>query len=227
MSENQNSPFSKLHVEEITQAKRTLLDELNLPPKVTKLIRDNAKLLQNIITVAVVVICAWTAYDYYQEKKLNDSSAMLAQALRVEQAQARATELEKVRSEYPGSGAALWAQVALAHEQLDAGDHAKAKELLAALLGKANSDDPIYPLLLLDVAQASELSGEHADALSRYAALREIPGFAQLGYLGEARMYEATKDLTRARETYEKVNTLTDLSPATRQWVEAKLAGIK
>ena len=34
---NEHSAFSKRHIEEVTQAKRTLLDELNFPPAVTAL----------------------------------------------------------------------------------------------------------------------------------------------------------------------------------------------
>ena len=226
MTEEQKSPFFKLHVEEVTQAKRTLLDELNLPPKVTQFIRDNAKILQNSLVALLVLVCAWTFYDYYTGKQRNDSTAMLAQAIASPDPAARANELNKVIAEYPRSGAAVWGKIALAHDLMDNKEYGKAKEAIAVLLDSVDKKDPLYSLLLLDIAQACELAEDYANALNHYAALREIAGFTVLGSLGEARIYELTNENGKARETYEKIKTLPDLNPTMLEWVEAKLAGM-
>ncbi|MFH1216025.1 MAG: tetratricopeptide repeat protein [Pseudomonadota bacterium] len=223
MTEEQKSPFFKLHVEEVTQAKRTLLDELNLPPKATRFIRDNAKILQNSLVGALVLICAWTFYDYYTSKQRNDSTAMLTQAIQSQDQELRKSGLDKVIAEYPRSGAAVWGKIALAHDLLDNKEYGKAKESISALLASVDKKDPLYPLLVLDVAQACEFGEDYTNALAHYATLREIAGFTLLGYLGEARVYELTNENGKARETYEKIKTLTDLSPSQREWVEDKL----
>ena len=43
---DESNAFTKRHVEEVTAAQRTLLDELNLPPAVKQYILDNARFLQ-------------------------------------------------------------------------------------------------------------------------------------------------------------------------------------
>jgi predicted negative regulator of RcsB-dependent stress response len=223
MSE-QNSPFTKLRVEEVTPAKRTLLDELNLPPKVTNFIRDNAKALQSSLITIIVLIVAWNFYTYYTEKQKNDSAALLAQAMQQTDAAARAKDLQQVISDYSGSDAAIWSRIALAHEQLEKKDYAKAQEELAAIKKDVAKGSPLFPLVLFDLAQAQEMNNDLDNALGQYAALRAIPGFVIIGYLGEARIHEQKNDSAKARETYEKLKTLPELEPAVREWVEAKLA---
>ncbi|RJX26886.1 MAG: hypothetical protein C4531_14810 [Desulfurivibrio sp.] len=224
MSEPNNSPFTKLHVEEVTPAKRTLLDELNLPPKLRQFITDNAKALQIALVALVILSAGWNFYNYYTEKQRNDSTALLAQALQQTDAEARNTELQRVIAEYSGSGAAMWSRIRLAHEQAEKKDYAKAREELAAIKKDVSSDSPLFPLILFDLGQVYEMSGDLDNALSQYAALREIPGFVIIGYLGEARIYEQKKDSVKARETYELLKTQTELEPAVLEWVEAKLA---
>lgn len=224
MSEPNNSPFTKLHVEEVTPAKRTLLDELNLPPKLRKFITDNAKALQIAIVALIILSAGWNFYNYYTEKQRNDSTALLAQALQQTDAEARNTELQRVITEYSGSGAAMWSRIRLAHEQAEKKDYARAREELAAIKKDVSSGSPLFPLILFDLGQVYEMSGDLDNALSQYAALREIPGFVVIGYLGEARIYEQKKDSVKARETYELLKNQTELEPAVLEWVEAKLA---
>ncbi|MFZ5760501.1 MAG: YfgM family protein [Thermodesulfobacteriota bacterium] len=226
MTEEQKSPFLKLHVEEVTQAKRTLLDELNLPPRLRQFIRDNARLLQNGLMAVLVLTIAWSGYDYYSTKQRNDSTAMLAQALKLEKPEERQSELNRLLAEYPRSGAALWGKVALAHELMENKEYGKARESLAALLAAVDRKDQIYPLLVLDLAQACELDGKHDEALTHYTALQGISGFALLGHLGGARMHEVSGDSGKARASYEAIKAMADLDPAMQEWVTAKLAAM-
>lgn len=223
MSEPNNSPFTKLHVEEVTPAKRTLLDELNLPPKARKFITDNAKTLQIALIALVVLISAWNFYNYYTQKQKNDSSALLAKAMQQTDSEARDKELQQVIKEYPGSGAAMWSRITLAHEQVEKKDYAKAQEELTAIKQDLSNSNPLFPLVLFDLGQVYEMNGELDNALSQYTALREIPGFVIIGYLGEARIHEQKNDSVKARETYEMLKAQAELQPAVREWVEAKL----
>ena len=224
MSEQNNSPFAKLHVEEVTPAKRTLLDELNLPPKVTKFIRDNAKALQAALIAVILLTAVWNFYNYYTQKQKNDSAALLAQAMQQTDAETRISDLQKVINDYSGTGAAMWSRIALAHEQVEKKDYGKAQEELAAIRKDVGKSNPLLPLVLFDLAQVYEMNGDLDNALSQYAALRDIPGFVIIGYLGEARIYEQKNDSVKTRETYEKLKTQTGLDPAVLEWVEAKLA---
>lgn len=220
---DQESPFTKLHVEEVTQAKRTLLDELDLPPKVTQFIRDNAETIKIVLVVATVLVCAWSFYNYYTLKQKNNSTALLATALMESSGPARTEALEKVIAEYSGSGAALWSRIRLVHEQMENEEFAKAQQELVEIFGSLSADNPLYPLIALDLAQAYELGGDLDNALSQYALVRDLNGFASIGYQGEARVYEQKNDRSKARETYEKLNTQSDLNPALREWVESKI----
>jgi predicted negative regulator of RcsB-dependent stress response len=224
MPEPNNSPFTKLHVEEVTPAKRTLLDELNLPPKARKFITDNAKTLQIALIAFVVLISAWNFYNYYTQKQKNDSSALLAKAMQQTDTEARDKELQQVIKEYSGSGAAMWSRITLAHEQVEKKDYAKAQEELAAIKKDLDKSNPLFPLVLFDLGQVYEMNGELDNALSQYTTLREIPGFVIIGYLGEARIYEQKNDSVKTRETYEMLKAQAELQPAVREWVEAKLA---
>jgi len=224
MPEQNNSPFTKLHVEEVTPAKRTLLDELNLPPKARKFITDNAKTLQIALIALIVLISAWNFYNYYTQKQKNDSAALLAQAMQQTDAEKRVSDLQQVINDYSGSGAAMWSRIALAHDQLEKKDYGKAQEELAAIKKDLGKGNPLYPLVMFDLAQVYEMNGDLDNALGQYAALRDIPGFVIIGYLGEARIHEQKNDTAKARETYEMIKTQTDLDPAVRELVEAKLA---
>ncbi len=222
--QEQNSPFNKLHVEEVTPAKRTLLDELNLPPKVSSFIRDNAKTLQAVFVAGVVLIVSWNFYSYYTEKQRNDSAALLAHAMQEKDTVVRRIALDKVGKEYPGSGAALWSRITLAHELVDKKDYARAREEIASIKGDLSKSNPLYPLIMFDLGQVYEMNGDFDDALKQYTSLREIPGFVILGYLGEVRVYEQKNDAVKVKETLEQLKTQSDLQPSVREWVEAKLA---
>lgn len=225
MSEDK-SPFTKLHVEEVTPDKRTLLDELNLPPKATKFIRENAKTIKIAVVSVTLIICAWSLYDYYVQKQRNDSAAMLAQAMEVKEPEARDARLKEVIEEYPRTGAATWSKVTLAHDLLDDKKFGEARSILNDILAGIGKQNPLYPLILQDLAQTCELEGDFEAALKHYTSLQETVGFATTGYLGQARIYAQMDKTDLARQTYEKIKTQTDLDPATREWVEAKLASM-
>ena len=222
--QEQNSPFNKLHVEEVTAAKRTLLDELNLPPKLKHFILNNARILQSVFVVGIILIAAWNFYSYYTEKQRNDSAAQLAHAIQQTDAATRHSELQKVIKDFSGSGAAVWSRITLAHDLVDKKDYTKAREEIATIKHDVSKSNPLYPLLIFDLGQVSEMNGDLANALDQYKALREIPGFAVLGYLGEVRVYEQKNDAAKVRDTLEQLKTQTDLQPTVREWVDAKLA---
>lgn len=219
---NEQSVFSKRHIEEVTQAKRTLLDELGLPPAMTQYIRKNSRSIQVIFICLFVGICLWSYFDYFTTKQKNDSAALLAQAMAEPTDTARSQILEKVLVEYSGTGAALWSEVVLAHQMLET-DRDQAIDKLKTLADKVDRDNPLYPLLQFDLAQLSEMNQNIDQALSYYQNLTTIQGFAGISYLAMARIHEGEKDMPKAREMYEKAKDQAELPSTSRKMIEDKL----
>jgi predicted negative regulator of RcsB-dependent stress response len=222
----EHSAFTKRHVEEVSPSKRTLLDELNLPPKVTEFIRQNENPLKIVLVGILVLICVNTFWDYYSQKQKDDSASLLAQAMSQTEDAIRIEQLEKVVDQYSGSGAALWGEVTLAQQMLEDGQYQEAVNKYNGIISDVSVDNPIYPLVRYDLARAYELKGESENSLKQYTALRDIEGFTTIGYLGEARLYEQMGNKDQAKDAYEKALTQQDLSPAVQEWLEYKLDNI-
>jgi predicted negative regulator of RcsB-dependent stress response len=220
------SVFTKRHVEEVSPSKRTLLDELNLPPKVTEFIRQNENPIKIVLILILVLICANTFWDYYSDKQKNDSASLLSQAMSQKEDAIRIEQLKKVVDQYSGSGAALWGEVILAQQMLEDGQYQEAVKKYNGIIADVSVDNPIYPLVRHDLARAYELNGEFENSLKQYTALREIDGFTTIGYLGEARLYEQMGNKDQAKDAYEKALTQQDLSPSVQEWLEYKLDNI-
>jgi predicted negative regulator of RcsB-dependent stress response len=222
----EHSVFNKRHVEEVSPSKRTLLDELNLPPKVTEFIRQNENPIKIVLIVILVLICANTFWDYYSQKQKDDSASLLALAMSQTEDAIRIEQLEKVVDQYSGSGAALWGEVTLAQQMLEDGQYQEAVNKYNGIISDVSDDNPIYPLIRHDLARAYELKGEPENSLKQYTALRDIDGFTTIGYLGEARLYEQIGNKDQAKDAYEKALTQQDLSPVVQEWLEYKLDNI-
>lgn len=222
----EHSAFTKRHVEEVSPSKRTLLDELNLPPKVTEFIRQNENPIKIVLIVILVLICANTFWDYYSQKQKDDSASLLAQAMSQTEDATRIEQLKKVVDQYSGSGAALWGEVTLAQQMLEDGQYQEAVNKYNGIISDVSDDNPIYPLIRHDLARAYELKGEPENSLKQYTALRDIDGFTTIGYLGEARLYEQIGNKDQAKDAYEKALTQQDLSPVVQEWLEYKLDNI-
>jgi len=215
-----------LHVEDVTPSQRTLLDELQLPPRVASFIREQADTLKKLVIAFVVIVSAWSFWGWYSEKQQNDSTALLAEAMLQSDSTARQELLARVVDEYSSSDAALWSRMTLAQQHQKAGDYGAAIGAYNEIVDDVARDNPLYPLVIQAMAVTYEIHGSSQEALANYAALRDMPGFAATGYLGEARIHEKMGQLDEARDSYEKANTQVDLSPALKEWLAGKLAGL-
>ncbi len=216
----QHSAFSKKHIEEVTAAKRTLLEELNLPPAVIKFIRENSTAIQAVLISIFLGICGWSYYDYYTTKKMNDAAALYSRAQQEPTAAGRRQFMEKVVADYASTGAALWSRIALAHEK-------SSEDRLADLERIANDvkrDNPVYPLLQYDLARSYEMKNELDRALAVYKTLAEIPGFAAVSYLAMGRIYELKDDGAQAVAMYEKARVQPELPAAAKARLEDRQA---
>jgi predicted negative regulator of RcsB-dependent stress response len=197
------SPFNKLHVEPSLKGDlASLLEQLNLPPKAVKFIQKNLKAIYALCILIVVLAVSWSAYDAYHQKKINQSSSALATAMQDPLA-TRSAALHKVIADFPGTSAALWAQVELAHIDMNAGSFKDAAEKYTAVRGKVGTPDPLYALVTFGVAQAEEAGKEYDQALLEYQSLAKIEGYQALGLLGMGRIHEMKGEKDKALSDYE------------------------
>ncbi len=220
---DESNAFTKRHVEEVTAAKRTILDELNLPPAVKKYIQDNARFLQVSFVLIIGGICAWNYYSYYTATNNDRASQQLSQALLITDLEQKAASLENISTEFSATGSAIWAQFTLAGEHMGQKQYREAISILQGLNEDVNRDNPLFPLLQQFSGVAYELSGEVDLALQHYEALTSLPGFAALGYLESGRIYELKGQGAKAKDSYEKANTSNDIKPEQRAWVQEKI----
>lgn len=218
----EHNVFTKKHTEEVTEAKQTLLDELNLPPKATTFIRENKRMLQAFFLLVILSICGRSYYIHYTTTKIDRSAAALAQALIVtdsEQVQA----LEAVIRDHAGTGAADWAAIALARQQLADKEYADAIATLQTEIGGLKNSAPQLVLLQLLLGHAYESNEQHDLAVNLYKEVRDIHEFMVIGNINLARIYEKTGDPAAARDAYEKALSSPALSQSKKDWLKNRM----
>ena len=204
-----------------------LLEQLNLPPAVVKFVKNNKKMVYAVIGTVVVLVVAWALYDSYRDSRIQKSSEALssAQALSGQQ---MLDQLAEVESQFSGTDAALWAQINGAQELMKAGKMEEAHNKFTKVRNEIRSSSPLWPLVLVGIAQTAEAKGDYQGAAAEYEKLVDIEGYQDIGYLGRARVAELQGDTQKALELYQ--NYLATLDPAAaiqRVMVEEKLARIK
>jgi predicted negative regulator of RcsB-dependent stress response len=220
---DESNAFTKRHVEEVTAAKRTLLDELNLPPKIKKYLRDNALFLQLSFIFIIAAICVWNYYSYYKTTQNDQAAQQLSQAMLMTDVVQRTAALGKIPIDFSSAGSSRWSQLALAGDYLRQKEYPQAISILQALNKDVDRDNPLFPLLQQFSGVAYELNGEFESALSHYKTLTTLPGFEALGYIESGRIYELQGMAGEAKDVYEKANSANDLKPDQRTWVEEKM----
>lgn len=198
-----NSSFGKNEERIIDiEHKDGLLEELNLPPKAIKFIRENSKNLLIAAACLVVLVFVWTWYDYHAQAIQNEASAALNAAV-AEPDEARRLELlTAVVSNYSGTEAALWSRVEQAHLAFKAGKQEDALTAYNEIFADLDSDSPLVPLLNYNIALAYENNGNADQALSYYAKLSSAKGFETKGLLAQGRLFELRNDKSQALQVY-------------------------
>ncbi|MEN8256494.1 MAG: tetratricopeptide repeat protein [Thermodesulfobacteriota bacterium] len=220
---DESNAFTKKHVEEVTAAQRTLLDELNLPSAVKQYILDNARLLQVSFILIVGAICGWSYYSYYTDTKNDQAAQQLTQAMLMTDPDQKVISLEKISDEFSGTGSALWGQMSLAGDYINRGEYGNAISILQETHKDVGGDNPLFPLFQQFSGVAYELNGDFDIAIQHYISLSSLPGFAALGYIESGRVYELTGKAAEAKDAYEKANTSKDIKPDQRAWVQEKI----
>ena len=220
---DESNAFTKRHVEEVTAAQRTLLDELNLPPAVKQYILDNARFLQISFILIVGAICGWSYYSYQTDTRNDEAAEQLTQALLLSDTDQKIISLEKISDDFSGTGSALWGRMSLAGDYIERQEYGNAISILQEANKDIGRDNPLFPLLQQFSAAAYELNGDYDLSIEFYKTLSELPGFSALGYIESGRVYELTGKVSEAKDAYEKANTSKDIKPEQRAWVHEKI----
>ena len=203
--------------------KHGLLEELNLPPKAIRFIRENRRNLVIAVLCCVLAIVGWSSLSYYLARQNDQAAALLSKAIEQGEPEQRKALLQKVLDDYGRTGSALWAKVELGHMALDAQQYDEAIKAYLALRDDLSVSSPAFPLVQLSLAQAYEHKNALPEALAAYQRLAEIKGFAGESYLAMGRIHELQKDLPKAKEMYGKVLADEGVSPEVKDKVQAKL----
>ena len=228
------SAFDKKQIQTaVLGEKRSILDELHLPPEVASFIRNNSKTLIVVALCMVLMILGWTFYKNYTKSRNDKAAAALVAAMQVTEEAKRIQEIDRVVTEFSGTDAAHWGRLELAHIDYQSNNFESAAMKYKAVLDDLSADSGLVPLVIYSIGQAYEQLQDVDNALQYYQTLSQIPGFAGEGYLGLGRLYEEKEELEKAREVYEKYLTLlnqkalTNQTGKTRNMVEDKLATLK
>ncbi len=203
--------------------KHGLLEELNLPPKAIKFIRNNRRNIIIGLLCCVLAIVGWSSLSYYLARQNDRAAALLSEAVGQGVPGQRKVLLQKVLDEYGRTGSAKWAKVEMGHLAFDAQQYDEAIKVYRDVLDDLAKSSPIFPLVQLNLAQAYENKNALTEALAAYQRLSEIKGFAGESYLAMGRIYELQKAVPQAKEMYGKVLAEEGVSPAVKENVQAKL----
>jgi len=227
---SERSAFEKIHVEESEKADLGgVLEQLNLPPAVVTFVRENKRLVQIVIATIVIIVVAWSLYDSYRDKKIEEGSSALSIAVDIEDSQSKIDQLKSVSSEFSGTSSAQWAKINAAHELLKSDQKEEALTIYKEVFAEIDTSSPLFALVTIGLAQAYEISGNFPEAATEYQKIKFIEGYQEVGYLGLARISEEQGDNKKAVEIYEEylatLMNVTELSQ--KSLVEEKIARLK
>jgi len=203
--------------------KHGLLEELNLPPKAIRFIRNNRRNIIIGLLCCGLAIVGWSSLSYYLARQNDRAAVLLAEAVGQGTIEKRKVLLQKVLDDYGRTGSAMWAKVEMGHLAFDAQQYDEAIKVYLSVRDDLAKSSPVFPLVQMNLAQAYENKNALPEALVAYQRMAEIKGFAGEAYLAMARIYELQKAVPQAKEMYAKVLTEEGVSPAVKEKVQAKL----
>lgn len=174
-----------------------LLEHLNLPPKAIDFIRIHQRMIQVTLATVVIAVVCWSLYGSYRERITEEAATALSTALAADQAM-QSDMLRAVAENYGGTSSALWAEIELAHLEMNQGSFAEASLQYQKVLADLNTSDPAYPLVLFGLAQSLEADKRIADAAVQYDLLKNISGYELIGYTGLARLEQEQGNIDKA-----------------------------
>jgi hypothetical protein len=215
--------------------------------RATSWIKEHRQTFGAFAAVALLGVAGFAGWTYWQDKRNGQASALLAQALSdqhgfvsdkepdddddakprqlyptfksaAERRDAAIAKYRDVQSKYPGTGAAMLAQLAEGSLLLDAGDTKGASAAYEAVkdspLGQADGEVRGRALEglgfadeLLAQSDAANMDKHLSDALDEFEKLEhvDVNGFKELGLYHQARVQQAKGDKDKAIELLKDV----------------------
>ncbi|MBU0481986.1 MAG: tetratricopeptide repeat protein [Proteobacteria bacterium] len=209
------------------ERKDGLLEELDLPPKLIKAIRENATALQLAAVTIVILIFAWTYYDYYTANKKNEASASLHLAVQEVEPDKQLDLYRQVATDFPGTEAALWSEMEQGHRAFEKGDYPAALSKYKAVESDLAGDSPLRPLLFSSLGLAYENNNELEQAMIYYRKLDSFKGFRLNGLLASGRVLELQGKTDEALQKYSEASLEKELPPASKSILTEKMNNLK
>jgi predicted negative regulator of RcsB-dependent stress response len=180
-----------------------LLDQLGLPPKVVRYVRQNQRRVWLVTGGIIALITAVSLYGSYTTYRDGKGASALTEALKAEDAK-KPELLKKVAEDYGSSAAGTWAKIEIAQLTLAQGDTDMAIADLQAVRKSTAKDNPLTPLLLFKLAGLLENKNDQEQALALYDELSRFKGFEAVAYEAMGRIYELQDKKDKALEMYQK-----------------------
>ena len=184
---------------------KSVLEELNLPPRVEEFLHAWHRPLLGLLVGAIVLVLGFSFSKQYLGNRTDRAAEQLAQATRLVDPAAREAALIEIASAYRRTGAGIWSRIELAHLKRDAGDLSRAAAAYEELVGSISKRDPRSPMVRLNLAQVLSDLGEYERAADHYRELAAIKGFEAWGLLGGGQVLALQGDRAAARENYRQV----------------------
>ena len=201
---SEQSPFNRQPLQEAPLLVNPgLLDQLGLPPKAVRYMRQNQRQIWLITGCIAALITAISFYNSYISYRAGKAASALTAALKAEEAK-RPELLSKVVADYGSVDAGRWARLELVKIMLAKGDTDKAIAELEAARKSVGRDNPLSPLLLFQLAGLYENKKKQEQALSLYSDLSQFKGFGARAYEAMGRIYEQQNKKDKALEMYQK-----------------------
>lgn len=225
-----DSAFNKrLNAETTLDKVEGLLEHFNLPPRTIRFIRANLKLIQFAIAVLVAAIVFWSLYSSYQDRQREEGASALSKAM-IESQDGQAEALRKVAEEFASTSSALWANIELAHLDMQKGAFTDAGEKYRKVLSEINNSSPVYPLVLFSLAQSLEADKKFPEADKEYDLLKNYKGYEHIAYSAMGRLEEVQGNSEKAIAVYNNFLLSIGDDPSfaqAKEQIEGKIARLK
>ncbi len=178
-----------------------VLEHLNLPPGFVEFVRKHRRLVMFCVVTLLVAIIAGSLYTSYLEQQRNKAASALSAAEEKSGAE-KLSALEKVAADFSATSSAVWAEIAVAQQQVKEGAFDKAVQQYDAIISKEGEKSPVWPLLVFGKAGALEGAKAWEQAIAEYTILQNIKGYETLGYSGVGRIYRQQGEAEKALAVY-------------------------
>ncbi|MHB8789349.1 MAG: YfgM family protein [Desulfobulbaceae bacterium] len=180
-----------------------LLDQLGLPPKVVRSLRQNQRTAWIVTGCIVALVAGVSLYGSYIDYREEKAASALTEAMKADK-DAQAELLNTVAADYGSTSAGLWAKIEIARLAVAQGDVDKAIADLQGVRKDMAKDNPLAPLLLFKLAGLHENKNDLEQALVLYGELSLFKGFEASSFEAMGRIYEQQGKKDKAVEMYQK-----------------------